>query len=505
MNSFLKYLVFSLVIFLFFLGVENAITCPFNGGFVCDNNILYECVRTGQNTFIINELEDCNSVSLYPLSCSENAKACVCPQGSNTPTCDGNYVKYCAYNDLSTYIKGEWLKSGCSLGESCINGQCVCNDGAKKCDETVPELVVVCTGGQWIPQPCPDNTFCVSALGARCVECYSSSGDYSYCYDVQTIASCTNYKLSMSPCPIGSKCLMVNEDQATCQPTQNNPPAVNICSTENAMRCNGDTIEKCINGQWTGQLSCAPGTCVCSDQFNCVCSGQVTNPPADTNQNQQPQQPQSGSSGSSGSSSGGSYSGGGEVTKKCYTWSDWFINKTDEKFDPKNPSIVCTNTTYIRWCIRNDGTLDYSISEKKYDYKCGQKVESNEICNYKLSSQSSYTDYLAGQCRSCVKETYVYTCSPSGKTDYNNQKVSSSCGLWRECTPEEKAKFEPKQQNQPPAQSNELLANINKLFQESGWLILALFILLLLVGGAIIFWKFFKEGESKPPENAEGE
>ncbi|MFN3909834.1 MAG: hypothetical protein ACK4J0_01195, partial [Candidatus Anstonellaceae archaeon] len=399
--------------------------------YICDNSKLLQCVNG--NFF---ELEDCADSNLI---CDSINKKCACPPGSSEPICDGpDSIKYCQ----DSPDRGEWLKYPCTMGY-CQNGKCYCNPGSAYCKDDL--TFYSCNAqGEWTEEKCPAGTACFQG---ECVECASSSGDFSYCKDEKTLVRCINKKLSYFSCPEGTFCKIIDENTATCEGTgqapMDNPPA---------------------QGGNIGGVSGGGG----------------------------------GGSGSSGS--GGSSSGGGEITRKCYGWSDWFINATEEKTDPTSPSLVCVNTTYIRWCKTSKGELDFSIFEKKSEYKCGEKSQ-KEVCNYEYSGSSTYTDYINGECRTCSKDTSIYTCYPSGKKDETKQKTSVSCGLWRACTEEEKAKFQKKEAQPPPEQpQSDMLLAINKAFEQYGGIVLLVFFLLIAGFAFYLFWKFYGEGKKKEDE-----
>ncbi|MFH0927127.1 MAG: hypothetical protein V1822_00955 [Candidatus Micrarchaeota archaeon] len=153
----------------------------------------------------------------------------------------------------------------------------------------------------------------------------------------------------------------------------------------------------------------------------------------------------SGSSGSGGGSSsgsggsGGAGSGGGEVfrpVQECSSYTDWqAVGATSfTRSNADGTTQQCTNTTLERYCVYSNGQTDSSKKETDYAIDCSNP---SDKCDYIYSRTENFTDKNEdGMCRSCERETYVYTCQPSGKVDLSNTKESVTCGSYGTCQPQ---------------------------------------------------------------------
>ncbi|MEM3362088.1 MAG: hypothetical protein QXV83_04380 [Candidatus Anstonellaceae archaeon] len=460
-----------------------------DGEFRCSDD--FESVLRCENQNWV-EYDDCVGSGLV---CDPATISCNCPPNSPTssnPICGGpDYLIYC----LPAYTigeRGEWFRETCNLG-ICQNGRCICNVGSKYCKDD--EWIYVCNPntGNFDLEKCPQGTICAQH---DCVECFPDG--ISWCQG-NTLYKCENKKVVSTPCPPETYCITITQDLAVCQ--SNNSLSC-IAGDE---RCAGDVVETCDGVRWIGKISCAPSTtCSCTPEPNglnkCSCVANVVDTSPAGSSGSSPS-----SSGSSSTSSTSSYSGGGEVKpRKCVGWSDWFVNKTEEKIDPTSPSVVCINTTYIRWCKDSRDNIDFSVYELKSDYKCAAKSSAQEICNYQSAGVYEEVEVLGTECRTCNRETLVYTCYPSGRQDLTNKKISSSCGMWRECTPEELQKYakKPLSIEQPTSSSPSMLDIINKSFEQYGGILISILILFIVGFGVYLFWKFYSESK-KPPKEGE--
>jgi hypothetical protein len=78
----------------------------------------------------------------------------------------------------------------------------------------------------------------------------------------------------------------------------------------------------------------------------------------------------------------------------------------------------------------SDGTLDKSRKETEYELDCSTQ----EKCDYLYDRSESYVDNSSnGLCRTCTRETYVYSCYPSGAVDKTKVRESVSCTNYEKC------------------------------------------------------------------------
>src|SRR5690606_26858906 len=76
-----------------------------------------------------------------------------------------------------------------------------CSDGDEQC-KVADHLV--CEGGVWASQPCPDGSFC-DEVSDRCVACVCEPGEPGGCADAEAVevcrADCSGYQ--PQPCAAG--------------------------------------------------------------------------------------------------------------------------------------------------------------------------------------------------------------------------------------------------------------------------------------------------------------
>jgi len=493
--------IFLFAIFLVFLANYFWAQSCFEGERRCNPNDPYQ-VQMCQNG-VWTSLLSCNPDTTI---CQDGD--CVQKQSSPPDICLNEGERRCNPNnpyEVQICQNGVWTSLlSCNPDTMiCQDGDCVvqqspaeCNDNQIRCDPNDPTLTKrqVCLGGKWIEaQPSCDGEISVCSSGicvdSRCNESViMCSSKFSNAYLI-----CENGTWSRKFCPSGMICRngsCVNNTNNT--NINNTLPVLCPPEMEGAKRCNPNDpyqVQMCQNGVWTSLLSCNPDTTICQ---NGECVPKQSSPP------QQPPSSQPTSS-----SGGGGGTGGGSVSAKpCSKWSDWFVNSSIEIVDPATPSISCLNITYMRWCVRADGSLDNSRFEKKTEINCGQKssVNTEEVCNYQLVLKQDYLDYSDGKCRTCANETYVYTCYPSNKKDFSKQRNSISCGPARECTPEELNKVGKVALNPPSSDNYSLFGSLVWFVNQVGPAVLLLIGLLVLGVAGFLFWKFYSSAKKEQSE-----
>ncbi|MFA5108268.1 MAG: hypothetical protein WC492_01910 [Candidatus Micrarchaeia archaeon] len=508
-----KFVLLSAMFLLFFAGVLYSESCALlpSGSLRCNPSIPYQvdkctlgewtplqsCVYGCSNGVCgecANDLKRCNDAKPYQVDlCVSNKWTPLqsCAYGCSNGACVEctNNEKRC--NDAKPYqvdicTAGVWepfqsCANGCSNGE-CIPNTVLCTNNEKRCNDVKPYQVDICTMGVWEPfQSC--------VYGCSNGECAVSSNSCSNVNDLRCNPTNTNQvdTCTRDPAdPMGTKliwtklkdCPSDNVCSAGTCVSQN----YGSCSKLNALRCSSSIsgqIDICTRDPadpmgklvWMRHDNCGTGfDCKQNnDVVTCVASG----------------------SGNSGGSSGGSgsgltSSGGGEVPR-CTSWSEWYVNATNEKTEASGGKTrVCINTTYTKWCIKSSGQFDTTRSEKKYDYKCAAW---NEQCDYAYEKTESYSQNSGGQCRTCKKEIFVYVCKPSGTKDYSLTKESLNCGAYRECTASEISNLSGTQ-TKPTAQKSELDTLVEQYGLVLGLLLAALIVIVLITG-----WKMFKAKE----------
>ena len=469
-------------------------------------------------------------------SCSEGEKRCNPNDPYQVQMCqNGVWMPILSCNpDTMICQNGDCVQKQSSLPDSCLT------DGAKRCNPNDPYQVQICQNGVWTPfLSCnPDTMICQNGY---CI--YIDNNPPEFCPpEMEGKTKCNPndpYEVQICQNGVWMPILSCNPDTMICQNGDCVQKQSSAECNDNEIRCdpNDPTLTKrqvCLGGKWIeaqpscdGEISvCSSGICVdsrcnesvimCSSKFSdayLICengtwsrkfcpSGMICqNGNCVQKQSSPPQQPPS--SQPTSSSGGGGGTGGGPVSAKpCSKWSDWFVNSSIEIVDPATPSISCLNITYLRWCVRADGSLDNSRFEKKTEINCGQKSSANteEVCNYQLVLKQDYLDYSDGKCRTCANETYVYTCYPSNKKDFSKQRNSISCGPARECTPEELNKLGKAALN-PPSQDNySLFGSLAWFVNQVGPAVLLLIGLLVLGVAGFLFWKFYSSAKKEQSE-----
>lgn len=373
------------------------------GGYLADVTCLYGCdislreckdyvfdegCVSGQrrcNPYLLNQADVCrNGVWAPEQTCAYGCYLGQCVQGS--PTCyasqracyDGRSFRVCKSD-------GQWGDVHvCGAGYECSGGYCY-KAGEREC---APIDSLKCAGDESrMIQRCNEDfeweDYRICEIGCKygqCMDCYP--GDRMCVGDIalkeckesgqwgeETICM-SNYECSYGMCRPKSPC------------------------TVGEIKCVANALYECTSNGWRWQKNCPGGTeCVQLEGKNASC----------------------------------------EIAgKACYGWSEWeqkaksIVNETDEL----GRSRECTNATNARWCIRYDGSIDYSKEEINYSYECGQWAEE---CGYELERVESYIENQGGDCRKCVKEIYAQKCQPTGRKINGSEKEESECSQWAAC------------------------------------------------------------------------
>lgn len=116
----------------------------------------------------------------------------------------------------------------------------------------------------------------------------------------------------------------------------------------------------------------------------------------------------------------------------CQGWTKFYIEKTINKTErsPENLTRVCTNTTYVSWCIKSTSNIDYRTARRYYDIKCG---EWGQACYYEQVSASNNSIQRNGAyCRLCNITKYRNVCD-FGKPSYGPIQTQAICSEWYPC------------------------------------------------------------------------
>jgi len=398
-------------------GSGNGDLCPTLGAIQCDPNV-------DDQLQICKDINGRNEWAFYGscggYKCDKTQNQCF--------VCDSNSKPYCN-KDLkssNTCNAGYWKNTACASGYVCnvSSGVCEqsgvvvpfpCATGATRCSSA--NSVERCSSsGLWVPYAsCFIGCYAPNEFDAYCKDCTTpsestcfSTAAYHVCnsgykYDSPVFCAanqvCSNGACvsSQTGCNLGEQyCLGSKADEIwTCVANNDNPNQYNYSST------------------------CPTNTVCTVENKQAYCRS--------TNNN---------NGGGGGSSGGSSYygtsSGGGEVFR-CSTFSDWQIDVSASYNETNTDGKVrtCTNTTLKKWCVKSDGKLDSKDFRTNSTSTCS---EWSDACTYEYQKTEKYEDTLAGQCRNCTKDIFVYTCKPSGKIYSDNLKESVSCSGFNECT-----------------------------------------------------------------------
>lgn len=429
--------------------------CPTNGAKRCNpQNANQVDICTGN---LWTPFESCS------LACYQegtNAYCTVCTPGSRecTPQINESAYHQCKYNGLWDATKY------CQENYVCLGGACVINGdplacttpGATRCNPYDETYVQICSEDYlWedyvgCELSCYDNgqqAYCKQCEYPGQRDCLSTSA-YHICNNEYKWFS-PNYCSSNEQCIggycIGSGCTLGDE------------------------RCVGDEVWSCVYASpanyWQKLYTCPSGQYCYSEQNSVYCKDKPSTPVYYYG---------GGSTGGLGAFSFSS-TGGGAISQ-CLNYTAWSADSSylfNQTFEGK--SRQCTNTTLMRWCVGENGKIDYSDSQTNYSIECGSW---SDECEYVYLKTEKYMDDIEGNCRTCEKDIYALTCQPSGKVYNSDTKETLSCSAWSAC--ELKASAQPS-------------GGILQFISENGFL---LGLLLLLLIALLAYWAWqISEGE----------
>lgn len=255
----------------------------------------------------------------------------------------------------------------------------------------------------------------------------------------EELQQCINNVWAFSDyCPDGcyaGACKTIEPKTATCYDGQH--------------RCSGNYLQECIGAKWRTLYACPSGR-YCNDG---VCVEKQTS----------------------------------TTTKKdiiydepCTNWTSWSKNATQtvHEYLEDGSKITCTNTTYVRYCLRDKNKKDYTTYQFSHNYTCPPSKE----CAYVLQTSQEIMDYADGWCKDCTKETFIYVCNSSSGIIYGDVLENTTCSQIRACTEAELGVYGGAIPANPS--SSDALAA-----QFSGWAVLAGVLLVCALVYAI--WKLF--------------
>lgn len=215
-----------------------------------------------------------------------------CPANDNNAPDDGGFgcpaeTKECVDSQLARVCPADgsgWINKACSVGSSCLAGECVanapvCEPGEGVCTNATTGMVCKSDGGGYEAVTCPVGTTCTGP-GLCQGACVVGS---TYCADLQTVASCTDGKVYQSTtCAATERCVRTSQgalEKAECKPAECVPDAQGcdqVCGNRTAGPMDQDPAwvsfcaETPLGYKWTAQ-KCATGR-------SCSPSGQVCGP-----------------------------------------------------------------------------------------------------------------------------------------------------------------------------------------------------------------------------------
>ncbi len=203
-----------------------------------------------------------------------------CPTDSNQQTSDGGFgcpaqMKECVDAQLARVCPADgsgWISKPCSLGSTCLDGECVvtapvCDPGEGVCMSETAGLVCKSDGRGYESVTCPSGTTCTGP-GLCQGACVVGS---SFCADLQTVASCTDGRtFTATTCGATERCVVTSSgalEQAACKPAECVPDAEGcdqVCGNRTASATDQDPawlsfcVETPLGYKWTA-LKCASG------------------------------------------------------------------------------------------------------------------------------------------------------------------------------------------------------------------------------------------------------
>lgn len=133
----------------------------------------------------------------------------------------------------------------------------------------------------------------------------------------------------------------------------------------------------------------------------------------------------------------------------CQGWTRFYpdVKKNITERTPDNMTRICTNTTYISWCLKDHSNIDYRTGRRYYQLTC---TDWTQACFLKEMSSLLKVEQGDTLCRMCNQTTYRPTCNFSGRVSTGKSQVDSSCGDWMDC-----AILQPKKYARPSSYSSD--------------------------------------------------
>lgn len=118
----------------------------------------------------------------------------------------------------------------------------------------------------------------------------------------------------------------------------------------------------------------------------------------------------------------------------CTGWTRFYVEKArnfTERDLATNLSRLCTNSTYVAWCVKSRSMVDYTIGHRYSETECG---DWRQTCGFsRTSDKKRQENDRSGFCRNCVDTTYRYYCNTTGRITWGSSQVQAVCGNWTAC------------------------------------------------------------------------
>jgi len=116
----------------------------------------------------------------------------------------------------------------------------------------------------------------------------------------------------------------------------------------------------------------------------------------------------------------------------CQGWTRFYpdTKRNITERTPDNLTRVCTNTTYVSWCIKDHSNIDYRVGRRYSQLAC---TDWAQACYLKEISSVLKIEQGEEWCRRCNQTTYRLTCNFSGRISSGKSQIDSVCGDWTDC------------------------------------------------------------------------
>jgi hypothetical protein len=117
----------------------------------------------------------------------------------------------------------------------------------------------------------------------------------------------------------------------------------------------------------------------------------------------------------------------------CQGWTDFYseTSRNVSERTPDNLTRICTNTTFVSWCIKSSSVIDYRTARRYSQFLCGDWAQA---CAYQAGSSIKRAERSGAYCRSCNVTNYRYVCSYGGRASSGQAQPQSVCGAWSPCS-----------------------------------------------------------------------